>query len=138
MSINAGVWIDHRQAVVVKISKNEEVIQTIESHVERPFSTAGGPHSKHPDRPEGHVPEDKQDRKYLIELNTYYDAVLASLKEVDSLLILGPGEAKGEFRKRIQSQKPLLQVNEILTADKMTDPQIAASVRQHFSKKPVV
>ena len=45
MSINAGVWIDHRQAVVVKISKNEEVIQTIESHVERPFSTAGGPYS---------------------------------------------------------------------------------------------
>ena len=138
MSINAGVWIDHRQAVVVKISKNEEVIQTIESHVERPFSTAGGPYSKHPDRPEGHVPEDKQDRKYLIELNTYYDAVLASLREVDSLLILGPGEAKGEFRKRIQSQKPLLQVNEILTADKMTDPQIAASVRQYFAKKPVV
>ena len=136
MSINAGVWIDHHRAVVVLLTDNEEEIRTIQSNADRPFASAGGPGSKQPDRPTGHVPEDKQERKFMIQLNTFYDEVLKCLHDADSVLILGPGEAKGEFQKRLKSKKSSTQVSELKTADKMTDRQIAASIREHFELVP--
>ena len=68
------------------------------------------------------------------QLNTFYDAVLTTLGNADSVLIIGPGEAKGEFQKRLKSKKFPAHVVELETADKMTDPQVAALVRQHFAE----
>ena len=70
------------------------------------------------------------------ELNTFYDSVLTSLCGADSVLVIGPGEARGEFQKRLKSKKFPAHVVEVETADKMTDPQIAALVRQHFELAP--
>ena len=53
--------------------------------------------------------------------------------EPTAILILGPGEAKGEFLKRIKSKKLRGVTVELETADKMTDRQIAAKVGQHFA-----
>ena len=138
MSIKAGVWIDHHKAVVVLISGSGEVIKTIESNADKPFASAGGPGSKHPVRPNGFVPEDRQEHKYMNQLNTYYDEVLASLRDADPLLIFGPGEAKGEFQKRLKSKKFPALVVELETADKMTDRQVAAGVRRHFGEVPSI
>jgi hypothetical protein len=35
-------------------------------------------------------------------LNIYYDAVTACIRDAESILIFGPGEAKGELQKRIE------------------------------------
>jgi hypothetical protein len=48
------------------------------------------------------------------------------------VLLLGPGEAKGELHKRVVKSKLNARVDAVETADKMTDPQIAAKVRAHF------
>ncbi len=136
MAINAGVWIDHHKAVVVRMTDNGEEIKQIKSNADRPFASAGGPGSKHPDRPTGHQSEDKQERKFMKQLDTYYDEVLKCLSDADSVLILGPGEAKGEFQKRLKSQKFPAPVVDPVPADKMTDRQIAASVREHFELVP--
>jgi stalled ribosome rescue protein Dom34 len=82
------------------------------------------------------VAEDTQEHKFMNQLNTYYDEVRTCLRDADSILILGPGEAKGEFQKRLKSKKFPAHVVELKTADKMTDHQIAASVRQHFLLVP--
>ena len=66
------------------------------------------------------------------QLNGFYDKVLKALDGADPLLILGPGEAKGEFQKRLQNKHFPARAVEIATADKMTDRQIAARVREHF------
>ena len=136
MSINAGVWIDHHKAVVVLMTDNGEEIRTIKSNADRPFASAGGPGSKQPDRPTGHQSEDKQERKFMIQLDTFYDEVLTCLRDADSVLILGPGEAKREFKKRLNTKKFPVLVADVETADKMTDRQIAANVRQHFELVP--
>ena len=136
MSINAGVWIDHHKAVVILMADSGVDIKTIESNADRPFASAGGPSSKQPDRPQGFLSEDKQERKFMSQLNTYYDEVIACLGHAGSLLILGPGEAKGEFKKRLDTKKLPVSVADLATADKMTDGQIAASVRQHFELVP--
>ena len=132
MKSKAGVWIDHHKAVVVQFSDNGEVIRQINSGADRPFASAGGRNSQQPDRSQNYVPENTQEHKFMNQLNTYYDAVLTSLGDADSVLIIGPGEAKGEFQKRLKSKKFPAHVVELETADKLTDPQIAAVVREHF------
>jgi stalled ribosome rescue protein Dom34 len=76
--------------------------------------------------------EDMRDRRFTNRLNKYYDEVIASIREADSILIFGPGEAKGEFEKRLQSEGLKGRIVGIETVDKMTDRQIAAKVRQRF------
>ncbi len=136
MSINAGVWIDHHRAVVVLMTDSGEEIKTIKSNADLPFATAGGSGSKQPKRPTGYQSEDKQERIFMKQLDTYYDEVLTCLGDADSVLILGPGEAKREFQKRLNSKKFPVFVADLETADKMTDRQIAANVRQHFELVP--
>lgn len=136
MKTKAGVWIDHHRAVVVLISDNGEDIRQIESNADNPFSSAGGPGSNQPDRPQSYVAENRQERKLMNQLNAYYDEVQACLRGADSILILGTGEAKGEFKKRLESKKFPAHEVELRTADKMTDRQVAASVRQHFAEAP--
>jgi hypothetical protein len=52
----------------------------------------------------------------------------------DAILIFGPGEAKGELEKRLASKRLGAKVVGVETADKMTDHQIEAKVRQHYQK----
>ncbi len=136
MSIKAGVWIDHHKAVVVLLQDGGEEIKQIESNTDKASASPGGPGSKQPDRSKGSKDEKTQEHKFMNQLNTYYDEVLTSLHDADSLLILGPGEAKGEFQKRLESKKFPAHVVELKTADKLTDHQIAASVREHFALVP--
>jgi hypothetical protein len=45
---------------------------------------------------------------------------------------MGPGEAKGELVKRLQSEHLGERIVGVEVVDKMTDHQIAARVRQQF------
>jgi hypothetical protein len=68
------------------------------------------------------------------ERDRYYDAVIAAVTEAGPLFIFGPGEAKGELKKRLEAKGLGARVAAIETADKMTDPQIAEKVRKFFSE----
>jgi len=79
-------------------------------------------------------------RTLTAHLNIYYDAVIASIREAEAILIFGPGEAKGELKKRLKKANLGGRIVGMETVDKMTDHQIAAKVRQHFqdnSDRPV-
>ena len=77
--------------------------------------------------------EDVHDRKHANNLESYYDASIRLIRDADSIQLFGPGEAKVEFAKRLQSKKPSRRMISIETTDKLTDPQIVAKVRQYFS-----
>lgn len=51
---------------------------------------------------------------------------------IESILIIGPGEAKGELVKRLEADDIGGRIVGIETVDKMTDRQIAERVRQQF------
>jgi hypothetical protein len=136
MAIKAGVWIDHSKAIVVLIADKGEVTKRIKSDVKKPARAADGPRPKKSYTPNDFVAEDRQERRLTDHLNKYYDEVIACIRDAEAILILGPGEAKGEFKKRIKSKKLRGRVAELETADKMTDRQIAANVREHFSAVP--
>jgi hypothetical protein len=76
-----------------------------------------------------------RDRQFGNRLNSYYDAVIAVIRDGDSVQIFGPGEAKGELKKRLESGGFKGHIVDIESTDKMTDRQIAAKVREHLRKK---
>ena len=133
MKTYAGLWIDHRKAVVVTIrDSGEEATLTLLSKVERKPSHPGGKHSAAPFEAQHFLADDSRQRKFTGQLDIYYDAVIACVRHVDAVLVFGPGEAKGEFRKRIAKAGTCSRIEEAETVDKLTDRQIAARVRQHF------
>jgi len=132
MTINAGVWIDHHKAVLVLITKAEETILQILSDPDTPARSSGEARVKNSYSPNDFVAEDKRQRKETIHLNKYYDEVIDRLRDADVILVFGPGEAKGEFIKRIEGQKLKGRIAHVGTVDKMTDGQIAAHVRQQL------
>jgi len=130
MTINAGVWIDHHKAVVLRITDEGEDIRQIISDANKTAHAAGVARVKSAHTRNDFVAEDKLERKAESHFNKYYDEVIALLKDADSIFILGPGEAKGELKKRIESKKLKGQIAHVATVDKMTDHEIAAHVRQ--------
>jgi hypothetical protein len=133
MKDQAGVWIDHRKAVVVVVSYTGEHTGVIVSKVEKHLGRSGD--SPLRGRYESlQVPaDDSRQRALTGELNIYYDAVIAALRNSESLVIFGPGEAKGELKKRLAKSGLAGRIAAVETADKMSDRQIAAKVREYFS-----
>jgi hypothetical protein len=133
MTTKAGVWIDHKQAIIVLVSDAGKEIKKVAFDIGQPIRAAGGSRSKNPYKPREFVAEDTLERKLGNDRNNYYDDVIASMRGAEAILVLGPGEAKGEFLKRLKSKKLRSVSVELETADKMTDRQIAAKVGQHFA-----
>ncbi|CAN5822808.1 hypothetical protein BH11VER1_BH11VER1_23990 [soil metagenome] len=142
MKTNMGLWVDHRRAVVLAVSpEGGEDAQVILSHADRQPGRRDGERSATKFESLQVAADDVNDRKFEHHLNTYYDQIIACVHGAGKLLIFGPGEAKGEFRKRLEKEKPSDRVVTVETTDKMTDRQIAAKVREFFlqvSPEPLV
>ena len=128
MKKNIGLWVDHRKAVIVIVSDAEEEVKEITSHMEKHVRFSSG-HS------EDGSSEDVRDRQFENRLNSFYDAIIAVTRDGDSVQIFGPGEAKGELKKHLESTGFKGHILAIETVDKMTDRQIAAKVREQLQKK---
>lgn len=126
MKKQIGLWIDHRETIIVTLGERGEETKRIESDMERYVRSSGKPGSGNS------VEENQRDRRFANYLNSYYDEVIAYVREADAILIFGPGEAKGELTARLAKEKLGERIVAVKTEDKMTDPQIAAKVRQHF------
>ena len=132
MRTKVGLWIDHRKAIVVAVTDKGEETGLIISKVEKHLSRSGdspleGPHDSQ------QVPaDDSRQRKLTGQLNIYYDAVIACIRDAESILIFGPGEAKGELQKRLKKDNLDGRIVGVEAVERMTDRQIAAKVRQHF------
>jgi stalled ribosome rescue protein Dom34 len=130
MKKKIGLWIDHRKAVIVTITDEKEEIMQILSNVERQPRRDADSRSQSTQIPA----DDTRDRAFAGHLDIYYNEVISHLRDAESILILGPGEAKGEFKKHLEHEKLGERIAGIETVDKMTDPQIAAKVRAYFSQ----
>jgi hypothetical protein len=121
-----GVWIDHRKAVIAIIAGKKVEIRQVTSNMEKHVRYSGGARED--------SAEDQRDRRFTGHLNKYYDEVIACIRDADSILILGPGEAKIELEERLGKEALRGRIVGIETADKMTNRQVAARVRQRFVK----
>ena len=131
----AGVWIDHREAIIVVLTETGEETKHVLSKVEKQLRREGEP--DHGPFEAQEVPaDDAREKAYTGHLADYYDEVIAQLREAGTILILGPGEAKGELRKRLEKDSSDTRKIEVETADKMNEPKLVALVRHHFHRDP--
>lgn len=119
--------MDHRGAVLVFSGQNSERTERMESGAEKHERVAG---LSAGDSPE----DDHRDRHFAGHLEKYYDELMRRLSAASEVLLFGPGEAKGEFHKHMESRGFGARVVAVETADRMTEPQIAARVREYFRR----
>jgi hypothetical protein len=127
MNSQVGIWIDHKDAYLVFVGEGAPEAHHMESGV--------GKHVRY----SGHASEDgsaddQRDRQFAAHLDKYYDEVISHMEGAKSILLFGPGEAKGELKKRLAGKGLGDRIVGFETVDKMTDHQIAAKVRTHFQQ----
>ena len=125
MKKTVGLWIDHKKAVIVFVAGKETETTLISSSIEQHHRQSGV----------ATPADDVRQRELTGELNGFYDEVVVCIRDAESILILGPGEAKGELKKRLEKDNLARRIVGIKTSDKMTDRQIVAVVRGHFNQK---
>ena len=114
-----GLWIDHQKAVIVTVTGEDNETKVIHSEIEK--------HGK-----SGNDADDTNLNVFTEHLNNYYEKVIFELRDAESIFLFGPGEAKGELEKRLAKENLSERVKAVETADRMTDAQIAAKVKEHF------
>ena len=125
MNKKVGLWLDHNKAVIVSISNNGEERRIITSDMEhyvRYSNNAPGDGST----------EDVRDRRFWNHLGEFYDKVIAQIGDAKSIQIFGPGEAKNELKKRLESEGMLENIVSVDDAEILTDRQVAKRVRERF------
>ena len=132
MKKEIGLWLDHRDAIIVILTDGGEEIKHITSSSGKHMRYSGSSHSKTPQGLKEVTSEDQRDRKFGNQLNKYYDEIIAVIRDAESIQIFGPGEAKSELKKRLEHEGMEGHILAIESVDKMTDRQISAKVRKRF------
>ncbi len=120
--------------MIVAVTDKGEEAKLIISKAEKQLRRSGDSPLKGPFETLWVAADDSRQKTFTGHLNIYYDAVIAAMRDAESILIFGPGEAKDELRKRLERNNLGGRIVAIETVDKMTDRQIAAKVREHFPK----
>jgi hypothetical protein len=131
-----GLWVDHEKAIIVSITNGNHQIIHVKSDIEGHLRLKDDSQSISPSNLQGNTIESKMDSRYRKYLNIYFQHIIDALKEAKHIFIFGPGEAKIEFKKRIEKNNILLnKISGIEASDKLTEPQIVAKVKKYFSKE---
>ena len=132
MSKKVGLWIDHKNAIVVTLKSEKATTKIIECDIERHVHPSGGARSSTPYGPQDVVSESKWEGRYKHHFDRYYN-VIDFIRNADEIYIFGPASAKEELKKAIDKSKDLAsRIVGVEPADKMTRNQIVAKVRKHF------
>jgi stalled ribosome rescue protein Dom34 len=121
-----GLWIDDKKAVIFSLADEGTGIKRITSESNKSVRFSGGVQKE--------AVVDDGDKRSNSHLNSYYDEVLSYIRDAESILIFGPGEAKHEIKKRLQNVELHGHIVGIETVEKMTDNQIVTKIRQRFLK----
>ncbi len=131
MTKSVGLWIDHKNAVIVSLDEHGETVRKLESGAKH-VVYRGAPRPKTAYSAQYNQGDDQLDKQYLLHLNKYYEQVITHLRGAAAILIFGPGEAKVELKNRLDRRKADHRQVRIEPADRMTERQIVARVRKYF------
>jgi hypothetical protein len=136
MKNSAGVWVDHKNAKVAYLDDAKKTVSKYSIEADEAGKTVAAKRAKAAYTPNDFVAEDRLERKQAALRKKLYDQVIADLQNIESVLIVGPGDAKLEFQKRLRSKKLRTIVVKTEATDKMTDRQLIAYVRTFFKAAP--
>ena len=119
-----GIWMDHASAHLMEFSEEHGEATVIESDSTHEEKAASLGHSEH-------VMHNKEQQQE----SAYYKALGESIKNYDDVLLFGPTNAKVELLNILKADNHFSKIKiETMQADKMTEKQAHAFVRDYFSK----
>ncbi|HOT29854.1 MAG TPA: hypothetical protein PLU72_16880 [Candidatus Ozemobacteraceae bacterium] len=131
MEKQIGVWVDHRKAVIVTIWEEKETVQIVRSSLEttgHPLGVAsqyGGQDMQ---------ADDTLQRHSATYLKKFYADIASYVKNADSIMLMGPGEAKIELRKSLERRMMGDRIVDVMPADKLTEREVVLKVRAYYAK----
>ena len=131
-----GVWIDSRKAVIVAAAADGGgdvgVVQRITTDLEKQLRLPGGERGKTSYGPQTAPSDDMRETSSRANLQVFFDDVVAALRGAHSIFILGPGEAKEEFKKRLEREGLGGRIDAVEAVGRLSDRQISAKMREHI------
>lgn len=132
MKTKIGLWVDHREAIIVTITNKNEEIKRITSEVEKQTRRLGDSPLKGSYNHLQVPSDEKKLRAFTEHLKNYYNEIITCIRDAESIFIFGTGESKHELKKHLENNKLGGRIVGFETVDKMTEHQIAQKVRQYF------
>lgn len=130
-----GVWLDHKQAHFIDISKTLAIVETAFSDQESQpryrgehgIGTLLGHHRS--TNNEHHIHNRRENT-----IAQYYEMIIELLKQYDSIFLFGPTNAKYELHNRLLKDKHFdTKVVVVKPAGYLTEQQMITEVKAHFS-----
>lgn len=134
MKQKMGIWIDRREAILVSLQDATTSIERIESNAESHFRPSGGWKASGTSVAQSISKEQKADERRKHQFHKFYQEVIEKSGKAKKIYIFGPGEAKLELVKEIETIKDRHErVAAVETCDSLTENQIVARVKSFFS-----
>jgi len=133
MKKHTGLWIDHKDALIVSIAGDKTDVQSVESEAESHFRPSGGWKAAGTSVAQSVSKEHSAEESRKHQYHAFYKKVIALLDDSDDIVIFGPGEAKVELSSEISKARALHEkVKAVETCDRMTENQFVAKVKAYF------
>lgn len=133
---NAGIWIDSKQAIIVKLIDNVETILKVPSGIEGRVRIPGEGKQYTRMGKQFFNDEKKTEEKHNHQLSGYFKNVIEKIKDSDDILIIGPSESKLGLQKAISESKNISPKRVVVNSeDHLTDNQVVAKIKDHFNNK---
>ena len=105
MKTVAGIWIDHRKAIIVTLSDKGQETKEIPSNVEKQLGRSEGKHSTAPFESQLVKSDDKQQRGFTKKLKNFYEEALVQIKDAESVAYIRPRRGQRRAAKAYGTQR---------------------------------
>ena len=137
MGNNVGIWLDSSRAIIVSLADGEAHVKEIDSNLEA-YQRKRGYHGGTPYMVQDVGSETNEQERRRHQMKYYFDAIIDDIKNANAIMIFGPAGAKLEFEKELHRHNDLIpKLKAVETADKMTNNQVIAHVKEFYSKNGV-
>ncbi len=134
MKKNIGIWIDTKQAVVIKLSNNNHSLKKIESNIET-RERVPGESKKFGRFGNQYLTYEKNRRNRRNEQTKYFlKSLLKEIENCESVVIFGPSNMKNVFAKEIKiNMQYTNKLAGIANSDLLTENQMVAWVKKFYN-----
>jgi hypothetical protein len=136
MHERCGIWVSHKEAVIVKLSSDSYSIDRIESQAERRHKSTGGVRGKSPYAHRSAISGARDEENRRNDWKRHYQSILKALPQDAEILVMGPGPAKSGFVAFLKEHAgPTLEVVGVQPAAHMTQGQLVERVKTAFGQE---
>lgn len=124
---SVGVWLDHSQAIFVRLGAGEPEISELRS--DAPIGGRSTPAAAGETKEQA---DSRFQRRRRQQLREYYERVIETLADAPRFVVLGPGTAKLELRQLIADEQPALakRLEQVRPCERVAQRQLIERVRE--------